>query len=40
VLFASFIQRRMAALLLKFCASVRSIWRALRREMGIQFTFA
>jgi hypothetical protein len=29
----------MAALLLRFCASVRSIWRALRREMGSQFAF-
>jgi hypothetical protein len=30
----------MAALLLRLCASVRSTWRALRREMGIQFTLS
>jgi hypothetical protein len=29
----------MATLLLRLCASVRSIWRALRREMGSQFAF-
>jgi hypothetical protein len=30
----------MAALLLRLCARVRSIWRALCREMGIQFTLS